>query len=67
MDGSLLRFALLGLVAAISPVEMAASAGLNDNDPGGLAFESMCATCHGTNAFSCRIRNPGGQLLPDCV
>jgi len=50
MDGSLLRYALLGLFAASSPVETAASADLNDNDPGRLAFESMCATCHGTNA-----------------
>jgi mono/diheme cytochrome c family protein len=60
MNGSLLRHALLGLVAAITPIDMALSADLNDNDPGRLAFESMCATCHGTNA---RGNGPSAKQL----
>ena len=67
MDGSLLRNALLALVAASSPVETAASADLNDNNPGRLAFESMCATCQGANAFHAELGFSGGSSLPDCV
>ena len=61
MDGSLLRNALLAPVAASSPVETAASADLNDNDPGRLAFESMCATCQGANAFHAELGFSGGS------
>jgi hypothetical protein len=43
----------LGLVAAISTVEMAPSADLNDNDLG----ELMCATCRGTHGVTDRSTN----------
>jgi hypothetical protein len=59
-DGSSPRFALLGVVAAISPVEMTASADPNANDPGRLAFESM-------NAFHAGLGFSADTALPACV